>query len=134
MAAVAVSRRAVARTIAAKLIAEPEKRNEWLAMGAAYLLQRGQADRADQLVQDIARELLLQNGQLVASVHTAHPLNDDLRNQLEVFLQDKMGAKTVNLSETVEPELLSGFVVTTPDYELNTTARSKLRQLNTLEA
>lgn len=133
MATVAVSRRAVARTIAAKLIAEPERRAEWLAMGAAYLLQRGQADRADQLVQDIARELLVQNGQLAATVHTAHPLTDDLRSQLEIFLQDKTGATSVNLSETVEPELLSGFVVTTPDYELNTTARAKLRQLNTLE-
>ncbi len=133
MATVAVSRRAVARTIAANLVAEPEKRGEWLAMGAAYLLQRGQADRADQLVQDIARELLLQDGQLVASVQTAHPLTDDLRDQLAAFLQDKTGATSIHLSETVEPELLSGLVVTTPDYELNTTARAKLRQLNTLE-
>jgi F0F1-type ATP synthase delta subunit len=133
MATVAVSRRAVARTIAAKLVAEPEKRGEWLAMGAAYLLQRGQADRVEQLVQDIARELLAQHGQLAASVCTAHQLNDDLRSQLKAFLQDKTGATSVDLSETVEPELLSGFVVTTPDYELNTTARAKLRQLNTLE-
>lgn len=133
MATTTVSRRAVARTIAAKLIAEPDASQKWLAMGAAYLMQRGQADRAEQLVQDIARELLVQDGQLVASVRTAHALTDDLRTQLEAFLAAKTGATEVTLSETVEPELLSGFVVTTPDYELNTTARSKLRQLNTLE-
>lgn len=133
MATQTVSRRAVARTIAAKLIAEPDASAKWLAMGAAYLVQRGHVDRADQLVQDIARELLLQNGQLAASVRTAHALTDDVRTQLEALLQAKTGATAVTLSETVEPELLSGFVVTTPDYELNTTARAKLRQLNTLE-
>jgi len=128
-----VSRRAVARTIATKLIAEPANSEKWLAMGAAYLVQRGQVDRAEQLVQDIARELLIQNGQLAASVRSAHTLTDDVRAQLSEFLQAKTGATEVSLSETVEPELLSGFVVTTPDYELNTTARAKLRQLNTLE-
>jgi len=131
--ATTVSRRAVARTIAAKLIAEPSESKKWLAMGAAYLVQRGQVDRAEQLVQDIARELLIQDGQLAASVRSAHILTDDVRTQLEAFLQTKTGATEVSLSETVEPELLSGFVVTTPDYELNTTARAKLRQLNTLE-
>ena len=131
--ATTVSRRAVARTIAAKLIAEPDASEKWLAMGAAYLVQRGQVDRAEQLVQDIARELLIQDGQLAVSVRSAHPLTDDVRTQLTAFLQSKTGATEVSLSETVEPELLSGFVVTTPDYELNTTARAKLRQLNTLE-
>lgn len=133
MAASTVSRRAVARTIAAKLIAEPANSAKWLAMGAAYLMERGHVDRAEQLVQDIARELLLQDGQLAVSVRTAHALTDELRAQLKAVLQTKTGASSVNLSETVEPELLSGFVVTTPDYELNTTARAKLRQLNTLE-
>ena len=128
-----VSRRAVARTIAAKLIAEPDASEKWLAMGAAYLVQRGQVDRAEQLVQDIARELLIQDGQLAASVRSAHALTDEVRSQLAAFLKTKTGASEVSLSETVEPELLSGFVVTTPDYELNTTARAKLRQLNTLE-
>lgn len=131
--ATTVSRRAVARTIAAKLIAEPADNKKWLAMGAAYLVQRGQVDRAEQLVQDIARELLIQDGQLAASVRSAHTLTNDVRTQLAAFLQTKTGATEVSLSETVEPELLSGFVVTTPDYELNTTARAKLRQLNTLE-
>jgi len=131
--ATTVSRRAVARTIAAKLIAEPDASEKWLAMGAAYLVQRGQVDRAEQLVQDIARELLIQDGQLAASVRSAHALTDEVRSQLAAFLKTKTGASEVSLSETVEPELLSGFVVTTPDYELNTTARAKLRQLNTLE-
>lgn len=134
MASATVSRRAVARTIATKLIAEPDKRGQWLAMGAAYLLQRGHADRATQLVQDIARELLRQEGHLAASVRSAHPLTDELRAELAAYLSAKTGAKTIDLSETVEADLLTGLIVKTPDYELNTTARAKLRQLNTIEA
>lgn len=79
MANTGVSRRAVARVIAAKLLAEPERREEWLAMAAAFLVARGQADRAEQLVTDIAREVHKQSGTLLASVTAAHQLSGRYR-------------------------------------------------------
>lgn len=134
MAATGVSRRAVARVIAAKLIAEPNERSKWLAMGAAYLIERGQVDRSEQLVKDIAREIEVQSGTVLASVTSAHELDGPTLAALESYLTKVTGAKSASLSVEIQPDLLSGLIVKTPDYELNTTARSYLRRLASLEA
>ena len=133
MANMGVSRRAVARVIAAKLLAEPERRETWLAMGAAFLIARGQADRAEQLVADIAREVHKQSGTLLASVTAAHQLSGDTERAIKAYLQDATGAADVILSSDVDASLLSGMIIETPDHELNTTARQQLRQLANLE-
>lgn len=134
MAHAKLSRRIIAQTVAAKLLAEPERRADWLTMAAAYLLQTKQADRAEQLVLDIAREVQTQSGTLLASVASAHELGAELRQSIASLLASKTGASEVRIDTTVEPSLLSGYVVRTPDHEMNTTARQRLRQLRSLEA
>ena len=133
MAKTGVSRRTVAKMIATKIAANPEKRAEWLKLGAVYLVERGQANRAEQLVKDIAHELLKQNGQLLASVTSAHELDSPILDKLAAYLCEKTGAKEVIFDTAVDPTVLSGVVVTTPDHELNTTARAYLRRLASLE-
>ncbi len=133
MAKTGVSRRAVAKTIAAKITAEPEKRAEWLKLGAAYLVERGQANRAEQLAKDVAHELLVQNGQLLASVTSARGLDQATLNTIAAYLREETGAREVALDVTIDPSILSGVVVTTPDHELNVSARSYLRRLASLE-
>lgn len=134
MAVTKISRRLLAQTIATQLIAEPAQRGKWLAMAAAYLVEHRQTDRAEQLVQDIAREVFKQQGVLLASVRSAHELSAELKQNLAAYLQRATGAQEIVLDESVDPSLLSGLVARTPDYELNTTARYRLRQLKSLEA
>lgn len=134
MAAGKISRRLLAQTIATKLRETPAERGKWLAMAAAYLVERRQTDRAEQLVQDIARELFNQDGTLLATVTSAHELSDSLRAELKKYLTQATQASTVVLDERVDPSLLSGLIAKTPDYELNTTARYRLRKLTSLEA
>lgn len=133
MAQTGVSRRAVAKLIAAKIVAEPEKRAEWLNLGAVYLIERGQANRGEQLAKDIARELQRQNGQLLASVTSARELDPTTLAKLATRLRDQTGANDVAFDLHVDPALLSGMVVKTPDHELNLSARSYLRRLASLE-
>ena len=134
MAASGVSRRAVAKAIAAKIAAEPEKSAEWLRLGAAYLVQHGQASRAEQLVKDIARELQVESGLLLASVTSARALDSATLDKLAMYLRSETGAKNVSFDVTVDPSVLSGVIIKTPDHELNTTARAYLRRLASLEA
>ena len=133
MAKTGVSRRAVAKMIAGKITAEPEKRTEWLALGAAYLVERGQANRAEQLAKDIAHELLVQGGVLLANVTSARKIEQTTLDRLAAYLREQTGAKKVFFDTKIDPSVLSGVIVTTPDHELNTTARAYLRRLASME-
>ncbi len=61
------------------------------------------------------------------------PLEDSARSELTRYLQYATGAKTVELNEQVEEELLAGTIVRTATEELDTSARSRLNQLRGLK-
>lgn len=128
-----VSRRVLARTVAAKLIAEPAKRKLWIDQLAAYLVQHNRAGELDQIVNDIAHELFEQKGELVVDVTSARPLTDTVRSELQKILKDETGAKQVSITETVDPSLLGGLVARTPDAQLDVSVRTKLKQLATIK-
>lgn len=128
-----ISRRQLARFLAEKIAAHPADRPKLMKMAAAYLLSHGQAERAEHLVLDIARELEGVDGTVLAAVTTAHELTASAQADIENFLKAEIGAKKVVIDTTIDPELLSGFVVKTPDYEYNTSAQYRLRQLKSLE-
>ncbi len=134
MATIKLSRRRVAITIADRLLSEPANASKWIAMAAAYLVSSKQINKADQLVQDIAREIYTKSGVLLASIVSAHELSTELREQIAASLAQKTGAQEVKFDATVNPLLLSGYVARTPDHEINTTAQYKLKQLKSLEA
>lgn len=134
MATVKFSRRNIAKAIAAQLLATPSDTSKWIQMAAAYLVDSKQANKAEQLVQDIVREIQAQSGILLANVVSAHELSTELREQIASSLARKTGAKEVKIDATVDPTLLSGYVARTPDYEINTTAQHRLKQLMSLEA
>lgn len=134
MAHAKFSRRIVAQTVAEKLLTEPARTSEWLAMAAAYLVATKQIDKVEQLVQDIARAIQVQSGTLLASVVSAHDLSEELQTKIADSLKQKTGAQAVNLTVSVDPALLGGYIVRTPDYELNRTAQHRLRQLMSMEA
>ena len=124
-----VSRRVLARTIAAKLLAEPAKRRHWLQCLAAYLVEYKMTDDAGLIVNDISRELLAQGGQLSATVTSARPLGDDVRRELTRILKAGTGAQDVTLTEYTDSALIGGLVARTPDQELDASVRSTLKQL-----
>ena len=134
MATIKLSRRIVAKTIAAGLLAEPSNTSKWIAMAAAYLIDSKQINKADQLVQDVAREIYVQSGTLLATVISAHELSVELRRHIADSIAKKTGAQEVRLDASINASLLAGYVARTPDYEINTTAQYRLKQLKSLEA
>jgi len=77
------SRRVLARTMAAKLLAEPDKRQHWVKLLAAYLMDHGMDDDVDLVINDIAHELYLQSGHLIVEVTSARELSGSTREELE---------------------------------------------------
>jgi F-type H+-transporting ATPase subunit delta len=127
-----ISRRVLARTIASKLIAEPQRRDHWVKALAAYIVQYNQIGQTEMILRDIAHELLVQNGTLLVDVASARPLSDDIRTQLAAYLRQTTGARLVDMHEHVEPALIGGFIARTPDYEIDASVQGQLRQLSNI--
>jgi ATP synthase F1 delta subunit len=127
-----LSRRVIARAVAAKLLAEPQRRSHWLKVVAAHLVEQSMAEDVDLVVSDIAHELYAQSGQLLADVTSAHPLTDALRDELKRTLREATDAKHVALSEHVDRDLLGGLVARTPDGVLDVSVRAQLKQLGSI--
>jgi len=124
-----LSRRVVARAVAAKLLAEPARRKHWLDVTAAYLIDQNMADDLDLVVNDIAHELYEQNGHLLVDITSARPLSDVVREALQRTLRHATKADRIELSEHTDRDLLGGLVAHTPDGVLDVSVRAQLKQL-----
>jgi ATP synthase F1 delta subunit len=127
-----VSRRVIARTVAAKLLAEPAKRSHWLNVTAAYLIDQKMADDVDLIINDIAHELFEQSGHLLVDVTSARTLPNTVRAELTRIMRDETGATRVELVESTDPSLLGGLIARTPDAVVDASVRTKLKQLASL--
>lgn len=126
------SRRVLARTVAAKLLAEPDKRSHWITVTAAYLMDHGMDEDVELIVNDIAHELYEQAGHLIVDVTSARALTDSTREELTRMLKEATKASTVEISEQTDPELLGGLIARTPDAIIDASVRTKLKQLASL--
>lgn len=124
-----LSRRVIARTVAAKLLAEPKRTRHWMQVVAAYLIEHNRVEEVDLVVNDIAHELFAQNGQLLVDVTSARALSTTLRDEIKRNLRKATGAKHVALSEHIDPDLLGGLIARTPDQQLDLSVRTRLRRL-----
>jgi ATP synthase F1 delta subunit len=126
------SRHALARLVAERLSASGADGRAIMREVAAYLLENNMTEDADVLINDIADELFRQTGRLVVEVTSARALSDGARQNLTEFLQKKTDAKSVELHETVDENLIGGLIAKTPTAELDVSVRNKLRQLTAL--
>lgn len=124
-----LSRRRVAREIVSLLMAHPERQSDLLKQTAAYLLQHKKAHEAHLLMLDIAKELQENQGVVTAEVRSAFGLTSTSREGIADMLKKVTGAGNVELSETVEPELIGGVVIRTPEFELDASVKRQLNQL-----
>lgn len=123
------SRRVISRTIAAKLLGEPARKDHWVKVLAAYLIEHNREQEIDLIANDIAHELYVQGGVLGVEVSTARELGQDVRKLLTELLRRETNAKRVEISHNTDQHLLGGLVARTPDAILDLSVRSKLKQL-----
>jgi F0F1-type ATP synthase delta subunit len=124
-----VSRRRLARLVANELVNPKVKPGHLAKALAAYLLQHHMTDQLEMLITDIAAELAKDKRQVYATVRTAHELSASLQDEIAQFLRRAYDVKHVELNPVIDPELLGGVLVQTPDAQLNTSVRSKLQAL-----
>jgi ATP synthase F1 delta subunit len=127
-----VSRRRLASTVVSLLRQNPKNQQHIMQTLAAYLIEHKQQKHMDLLLLDIASELKAVDAHLYAEVTSAFPLEAGARDELVAYLRKAAGAQSVELNETVDADLLAGVVVRTPDQELDTSARTKLNRLASL--
>jgi F-type H+-transporting ATPase subunit delta len=123
----------LARTVAAKLLEEPKERKHLINMLAAFLVDTNRVNEIDLIVNDIARELFEQKGELLVDVTSARPLSDQVRSELVALLKSSTSAKQVDLTEHIDPTLLGGLIARTPDAQLDVSVRTKLKRLATIK-
>jgi F0F1-type ATP synthase delta subunit len=119
------TRKQVAHYVAAQL---PQHRRQVLREAAAWLIATGRTRQADYLAQDIAM-ILAQNGHLAVRVTTARAIDPKIKTEIESFLRRLTKAEWIELTAHVDPTLIGGMELTTPDGVLDTTIRSKLATL-----
>ncbi|MGY6558642.1 MAG: ATP synthase F1 subunit delta [Nitritalea sp.] len=85
------------------------------------------------LTVDILKQFLrlynVHEGIQEASVTTAFPLTDDLRKAFESTVKEISGLSKVQLSETVDKEIIGGFILRVNDRQLDESLSGKLRAL-----
>jgi ATP synthase F1 delta subunit len=126
------SRRVIARTVAAQILAHPSQQSHWLRATAAYLIEQRMADEVELIINDIAHELYEQGGHLLVDVTSARTLTDSVREELTRMMREATGATHIELAEHTDPALVGGLVARTPDAVLDMSVRTTLKQLATL--
>jgi F-type H+-transporting ATPase subunit delta len=119
------SRRKIAAYYAERLLAGKKSAPKELA---AYLVDSGRVRELDLIVRDI-EAALADRGVLVADVASSRKLGSDATKQVKAYLKLATKATTIELRETVDPDLLGGVRIGIPGKEMDATLRSRLNQL-----
>ena len=116
-----LSRRKLARYTAERILAGD---NSIINELAALIVEERREREIDLLVLDI-EEQLASRGLVVATVESAVPLSETLRQSVISFL----GSNKMRLREVVKPELIGGVRIASPTQEFDGTVAKKLYEL-----
>lgn len=124
MAGRRISRRALAVHYATQVIAGDETIASQLA---AYLIESKRTKELPLIVRDI-EDALAVRGIVIADVVGAHPIDTQTETSISDYLKGLYGG-TVMLRTSVQPAMIGGVRIRTPDAEIDTTIKRKLSNL-----
>lgn len=124
MAQARLSRRKVAALLADELLAGQDATQKL----AAYLIETKKTRELSLYVRDI-EAAMADRGVLLADVASSFELAADTKHTITEYLKNTTGAKDVRLRLEVDPSLLGGVRIETPDKRLDDTIRHRLNQL-----
>ena len=96
---------------------------------AAEVIELRMVSQVDLLVLDIGRELFKAHGQLNAEVVSSYKLSPSILASIKALLQKETGARSVHLTQQIDPSVYGGLVARTADLEFDLSVASKLKQL-----
>lgn len=100
-------------------------RSEAVRSAAAWLVSSGKGRQADYLAQDVAA-ILAGRGHVLVNVTTARPLSAAARNNIETYVRELTKAQELEVNLEVNPDLIGGVLIETPNAVLDATVRTKL--------
>lgn len=120
-----ISRHHLARFVVERLVSgDPTV----LRQLAAYIVDERLTRQLDLIIDEIEHEFAVR-GNVVADVASAYALDDASRRELIKFIASATDAKTVELRETTDAELIGGVVIETPGKYFDGSLSSQLNQL-----
>ena len=121
--ALRLSRRKIAAYAVEQLLSGAKK-DTVLKEIAAYLITMRRTRELDLLVRDL-EDVFSQHGIVVADITSARALSDGLKTEISKLA----GGKTVQLRETLDPDVLGGIRLEIPGKRFDGTLRHKLTLL-----
>jgi len=103
----------------------PAGRTDALRSAAAWLVSTGRGRQAEYLARDVAK-IMAGRGYVSATVTTARAVSGEARGQIEAFIRQATDAKDLELTMAVDPAIIGGARIETPDAQLDATVRTKL--------
>ena len=98
---------------------------------AAYLIETRRTKELPLIVRDI-EDSLAARGLLVADVVSAYDLDTETEQSISGYLSSLYSSK-VKLRTSVQPNVIGGVRIRTPDAELDATVRRKLMNLQAIK-
>jgi F-type H+-transporting ATPase subunit delta len=123
----AYSRKKFARAL---VLMMPNHSVQDIAKAAAQeiITQRWMRD-IDVILRDVSAELLAERKHLNAEVTTAHDISKELRQSITEFLTERYEANNVSILEKVNPSIIGGFLIETPNEQIDASIKTKLTTL-----
>ncbi len=113
----------------AKQLAEKSAPNTLAQQVAAYLLDNHQSKQVDMLLSDVTAVLAKDYGAVTAKATTAYPLTNELRNQVVSFIKQHENAKSVELQEIINHDIIGGVIIQTPSAQFDNTVKTQIKYL-----
>jgi len=124
-----LSRRKIASYYASSLIDGADAKKLTLQL-AAFLIESKRTKELDLVISDIEYQLSL-NGIVLASVTSAHDLDEMTRKALIDLVHDTTKATQIQLKEYIDPGVIGGVKLEFTGSELDTTIARRLTKLKT---
>jgi len=93
------------------------------------LAARRRLEALDAIVSEINVLIALQKGEVTADVTTAQALDQSQMDQLSALLKKSLGANSVRIKISVDPELIGGLVLNVGSRRVDASVRAKLDRL-----
>ncbi|OGL21797.1 hypothetical protein A2707_00380 [Candidatus Saccharibacteria bacterium RIFCSPHIGHO2_01_FULL_45_15] len=122
--AIRLSRRKIASYYADELIAG----RDIVRSLAAYLVDSRRLREIELIVRDI-ESALADRGVVVADVTTSRSLTDQAKTAIQTYIKATTGAKSIELRQLIDDDLIGGVKVAVPGRELDATIRHRLNLL-----
>lgn len=124
-----VSVRQYARSLFELVVDKSEVEAQGLiAKFIVFLYRRQDLNKAEAIIEELERLYEIHNGEIKAELISARPLASVAKEKVADYLSKRVGGAKVQLSDSISPELLGGFVLRYNGMVIDGSLQNNLRK------